>query len=136
MSVNPQDWHFDTVLYGASYYHEYMPEDRLEADIALMVEAGLTVVRLGESSWGLWEPHDGAFEHARMDRILDAMHKAGIKAIMGTPTYSVPTGWCANIPRFSPSRIDGKSHAMACGRTWIPTMPPTAIIASVSFAAW
>jgi beta-galactosidase len=109
MSVNPQDWLFDTVLYGASYYHEYMPEDRLEADIALMLEAGLTVVRLGESSWGLWEPHDGAFEHAWMDRILDAMHKAGIKAIMGTPTYSVPTWMVRKYPEILAERIDGKT---------------------------
>ena len=46
---------FDTVLYGASYYHEYMPEERLEKDIALMQKAGVTVVRLGESTWSSWE---------------------------------------------------------------------------------
>ena len=25
-----------------------------------------------------------------MDRVVDAMHAAGIKVIMGTPTYSIP----------------------------------------------
>jgi hypothetical protein len=25
-----------------------------------------------------------------MDRVVDAMHQAGIKVIMGTPTYSIP----------------------------------------------
>jgi beta-galactosidase len=52
-----------TVLYGAAYYHEYMPSDlqpgRLEKDVALMREAGITVVRMGESTWSLWEPEDG-----------------------------------------------------------------------------
>jgi beta-galactosidase len=79
------------VLYGAAYYHEYMPYERLDKDIAMMKDAGLTVVRMGESTWSLWEPEDGRFEYAWMDRVVDAMGKAGIKVIMGTPTYSVPT---------------------------------------------
>ncbi|WP_263350530.1 beta-galactosidase [Acidicapsa acidisoli] len=86
---------FQNVLYGAAYYNEYMPADlqpgRLEKDVALMKDAGISVVRMGESTWSLWEPEDGHFEYAWMDRVVDAMGKAGIKVIMGTPTYSVPT---------------------------------------------
>jgi beta-galactosidase len=79
------------VLYGAAYYHEYMPYERLDQDVALMQKAGLSVVRMGESTWSLWEPADGHFEYAWMDRVVAAMGKAGIKVIMGTPTYSIPT---------------------------------------------
>jgi beta-galactosidase len=50
----------DSILYGAAYYTEYMPYERLEQDAQLMQQAGLTVVRMGESSWGLWEPKTGA----------------------------------------------------------------------------
>ena len=80
-----------TVLYGAAYYHEYMPYERLDQDVALMQQACFTVVRMGESTWSLWEPADGHFEYAWMDRVVAAMGKAGIKVIMGTPTYSIPT---------------------------------------------
>src|ERR1700683_361298 len=84
-----------TILYGAAYYNEYMPADlqpgRLEKDVALMQQAGISVVRMGESTWSLWEPADGKFDYAWMDRIVDAMGKAGIKVILGTPTYSIPT---------------------------------------------
>ena len=80
-----------TILYGAAYYHEYMPHDRLDKDVAMMKAAGISVVRMGESTWSLWEPEDGRFEYAWMDRVVDAMGKAGIKVIMGTPTYSIPT---------------------------------------------
>ncbi len=31
---------YDGILYGASYYHEYMPEDRLEQDVQLIAEGG------------------------------------------------------------------------------------------------
>jgi beta-galactosidase len=82
---------FPTVLYGAAYYHEYEPYERLDQDVKLMKDAGLNVVRMGESTWSLWEPQDGKFEYAWMDRVVDAMGKAGIKVILGTPTYSIPT---------------------------------------------
>jgi beta-galactosidase len=81
---------FPNVLYGVAYYNEYLPYDRLDADVALMKQAGISVVRMGESTWSLWEPEDGRFEYAWMDRVVDAMGKAGIKVIMGTPTYSIP----------------------------------------------
>src|ERR1035441_244326 len=64
-----------TILYGAAYYNEYMPADlqpgRLEKDVALMQQAGISVVRMGESTWSLWEPADGQFDYAWMDRIVD-----------------------------------------------------------------
>jgi beta-galactosidase len=80
-----------TVLYGVAYYPEYMPYDRLDTDVELMQKAGITVVRVGESTWSSWEPRDGDFEFAWMQRVLDRLHRAGIKAILGTPTYSIPT---------------------------------------------
>lgn len=84
----------ETPLYGVSYYHEYMPYERLDKDVELMKRANITVVRLGESTWSSWEPRDGQFEFAWMDRVLDKLHAAGIRAIVGTPTYSIPP-WLA-----------------------------------------
>ena len=86
---------FDNVLYGAAYYHEYMPYERLDKDIQLMKQAGLSVVRVGESAWGGFEPQEGVFDFEWMDRILDKLHAAGIKVILGTPTYSIPA-WLAH----------------------------------------
>ena len=61
-------YRFDKPLYGAAYYHEYMPYDRLDKDIAMMKDAGMTVVRVGESSWGLFEPQEGKFRFEWIDR--------------------------------------------------------------------
>jgi beta-galactosidase len=99
----------DNVLYGAAYYTEYMPYDRLDQDVQLMQQAGITVVRMGESSWGLWEPEDGRFEFAWMDRVIDRMQKAGIKVIMGTPTYSVPAWMYKEHPEVFIRRFDGQT---------------------------
>jgi beta-galactosidase len=101
----------DSILYGAAYYTEYMPYERLEQDAQLMQQAGLTVVRMGESSWGLWEPEDGRFEFGWMDRVVERMHKAGIKVIMGTPTYSIPAWLYKKHPEIVVTRLDGKTIA-------------------------
>ena len=101
-------YQFDKPLYGAAYYSEYTPADRLDEDIRLMKEAGLTVVRVGESTWSLFEPQDGQFEFAWMDRILDKMHQAGIKVILGTPTYSIPSWLAAEHPEVLSQTWDGR----------------------------
>ncbi len=105
LSAQPQK--FSTILYGVAYYHEYMPYERLEADVKLMQDAGISVVRLGESSWSLFEPQEGVFEFAWMDRIIDRMHKAGIKVILGTPTYSIPAWLAKKYPDIFVERLNG-----------------------------
>lgn len=82
------------LLYGVAYYDEYMPYDRLAKDVQMMKAAGINVVRIGESTWGTLEPQDGIFDFTHIDRVLNAMQKAGISVIVGTPTYAVPT-WLA-----------------------------------------
>ncbi|GJI93983.1 beta-galactosidase [Duganella caerulea] len=101
---------FPTVLYGAAYYHEYMPYERLDKDVQMMKEAGFNVVRLGESTWSLWEPEDGRFEYAWMDRVIDAMGKAGIKVIMGTPTYSIPAWMARQNPEILARKFNGAQN--------------------------
>lgn len=104
-------YQFEHPLYGASYYSEYAPTDRLDEDIRLMKEAGVTVVRMGESTWSLFEPQDGVFEFAWMDRVLDRFQEAGIPVILGTPTYSIPAWMAAKHPEILSQTIyDEQRH--------------------------
>lgn len=80
----------EKLLYGVAYYDEYMPYERLDEDIRMMKEAGINVVRIAESTWSTHEPQNGVFDFSSVDKVLDAMHKAGIAVIVGTPTYAVP----------------------------------------------
>jgi len=79
------------LLYGVAYYDEYMPYERLDEDIRMMKEAGINLVRIAESTWSTHEPQNGVFDFTSVDRVLDAMHQAGIHVIVGTPTYAIPT---------------------------------------------
>ena len=98
----------DTVLYGVAYYPDYMPYDRLDRDVQLMQQAGISVVRMGESSWGLWEPEEGKFDYAWMDRAVEKMHQAGIRVILGTPTYSIPAWLYHNHPEILITKLGGQ----------------------------
>ena len=97
-----------TFLYGAAFYEEYMPQDRLETDVRLMEQAGINVVRVGESTWSLWEPEDGRFEFAWMDRIIERLARAHIRVILGTPTYSIPPWMFKKHPEILVTRLDGQ----------------------------
>lgn len=110
-------------LYGVSYYHEYMPEDRLDKDVELMKQAQITVVRLGESTWSSWEPRDGQFDFAWVDRILDKLHAAGIQVIAGTPTYSIPPWLARKHPDILVTRL---TEAPPLGDPYMPSYPGAA----------
>lgn len=84
----------NSLHFCVAYYDEYMPRSRVEEDIALMTRAGVTAVRIGESTWSTTEPRDGVFDFTSLDRVVDAMGRAGIGVILGTPTYAVPP-WLA-----------------------------------------
>ncbi len=98
----------DHLLYGAAYYDEYMPEDRLEKDVEMMKKAGINVVRIAESTWSTCEPQDGVFDFSHVERVLDAMEDAGISVIIGTPTYAVPTWMVKAYPDILATTVKGR----------------------------
>lgn len=96
------------LYYGVAYYDEYMPEERLEKDIALMLETGINVVRIAESTWSTLEPKEGEYHFHHIDRVLNAMHKAGIAVIIGTPTYAIPAWLAAKHPEVMVTTAEGQ----------------------------
>ena len=58
------------LLFGAAYYPEYMPYDRVDKDFEMMKEAGINVVRIAESTWSTLEPREGEFDFSYIDRVL------------------------------------------------------------------
>lgn len=84
----------DKLYFGAAYYSEYLPYDRIEKDMEMMARAGMNTIRIAESTWSTLEPFEGTFDFTHIDRMLEASAKYGISVIIGTPTYAIPT-WLA-----------------------------------------
>ncbi len=100
----------DRILYGAAYYDEYMPYDRLEQDVAMMKRAGLNTVRIAESTWSTCEPQEGVFDFSHVERVMDAMEAAGIGVIIGTPTYAIPTWMVKSHPEVMADTAQGRNR--------------------------
>ncbi|HJB82109.1 MAG TPA: beta-galactosidase [Candidatus Mediterraneibacter intestinavium] len=98
----------EKLLYGAAYYDEYMPYDRLDKDVEMMKKAGINVVRIAESTWSTCEPQEGVFDFSHVERVMDAMEEAGISVIIGTPTYAIPTWMVKSYPDVLATTVNGR----------------------------
>lgn len=96
------------LLFGAAYYDEYMPYDRLQQDVAMMKKAGINTVRIAESTWSTCEPQEGTFDFSHVERVMDAMEEAGINVIIGTPTYAIPTWMVKSHPDVMAETVNGR----------------------------
>lgn len=95
--------------YGVAYYREYLAEERLQEDIALMKEAGINYVRIAESTWSTFEPQEGEFDFSSVTTVLDAMHENNISVIIGTPTYAIPAWLAKKHPEVMATTPQGKN---------------------------
>jgi len=83
-------------LYGCAYYPEYMPYERIDEDFVLMQKAGMNVVRIAESTWSTLEPSEGRYNFYYIDEVLKRAGQYGLKVIIGTPAYAIPS-WLAKL---------------------------------------
>ena len=78
------------ILIGSNYYPEDWDESEIDSDITKMKECGFNVARIGEFAWKCDEPEEGKYDFSWLHRVVDKLHAAGIKVIMGTPTATPP----------------------------------------------
>lgn len=98
------------LLFGAAYYAEYMPCDRIKEDLAMMKKAGMNVIRIAESTWSTLEPSDGVFDFSYIDQVLEAAEEAEMQVIIGTPTYAVPSWLVKKDPCVMEETKEGKKN--------------------------
>jgi beta-galactosidase len=96
------------ILLGTSWYPEQWPESRWEADLALMQQAGVHVIRLGEFAWSRMEPAEGQYELDWLDRAVTAASKHGIYTVLGTPTAGPPAWLTQKYPETLRLQEDGR----------------------------
>lgn len=99
----------NALLFGSAYYLEYMPYNRLKEDIQMMKQAGMNVARIAESTWSTLEPESGVFCFDYVDAMLDAIEEANMMAIVGTPTYAVPSWLVKKDPNVMVTTKDGQA---------------------------
>ena len=120
----------EKLMFGAAYYPEYMPFDRMDRDFAMMKKAGINTIRIAESTWSTLEPEDGVFDFSYIDRILEKAQDEDMDVIVGTPTYAIPS-WLAKKILRSWSQTHAARRNTGTARSSTCSIPPSASMRSV-----
>jgi beta-galactosidase len=99
------------MLYGAAYYPEHRDPDRWEYDLDHMVDAHVNALRVGEFAWKRFEPADGEYDFAWMDRFAELALTRGIGLVLCPPLRTVPAWLFEQDP--SMAILDGDGVRLA-----------------------
>ena len=92
---------------GVCYYPEHWDESLWEDDLERMRCAGISVVRVAEFAWSIFERTEGEFSFDFFDRFLALCERKGMKVIFGTPTATPPAWLTHKYPEALNARRDG-----------------------------
>ena len=95
-----QKFSFDQVQFGADYYPEDWPRERVETDARLMRDAGFRTVRLADTNWQRLEPAEGKYDFGWLEDVLDILKTQGLQAILCTSSYAPPAWLIERHPDF------------------------------------
>jgi len=96
------------ILLGVAWYPEQWPESAWERDLALMEDAGVRMVRIGEFAWSSMEPREGEFELDWIEKAIDQAARHGMVTVLGTPTDAPPAWLTQKYP--DTLRVDADGH--------------------------
>ena len=111
------------MAYGGDYNPEQWPEEVWAQDVALMREAGVTLVSVGIFSWALLEPEPGRYEFGRLDRVMDLLHEGGVRVDLATATASPPPWFSRAHPDSLPVTFDGRRMWPGGRQAYCPSSP-------------
>jgi beta-galactosidase len=83
---------------GVCYYPEHWHVSKWRDDAALMRQAGITFVRIGEFAWSRMEPNPGEYDLDWLKLAIDTLHEQGLKVVLGTPTATPPKWLVDSMP--------------------------------------
>jgi beta-galactosidase len=95
-------------MLGAAWYPEQWPEERWEADLALMEAAHINFVRIAEFAWSTMEPREGDYQLDWLERALRAAEKHHIAVVLGTPSAAPPAWLTQKYPETLRTKEDGR----------------------------
>src|SRR5919197_1131914 len=118
------DWPEGVAMaYGGDYNPEQWPEEVWAQDVALMREAGVTLVSVGIFSWALLEPEPGRYEFGWLDRVMDLLHEGGVRVDLATGTASPPPWFSRAHPDSLPVTFDGRRMWPGGRQAYCPSSP-------------
>lgn len=113
----PKGLHF-----AVDYYPAQWPDFLWDDDAAKMANATLSYARISEFDWAILEPTDGNYDWSLLDRSIEALHKQGVKVILGTPTATPPI-WAVNNYDILGADAQGRQRRFGSRRHYSTSSP-------------
>jgi len=103
-TTHPTLWH------GGDYNPDQWLDrpEVLDEDFRLFPLAGVNAVSVGIFAWTKLEPEDGRYDFGWLDSLMDRLAKAGMKAILATPSGAKPAWMSQKYPeilRYGANRV-------------------------------
>lgn len=114
-------WSRSTLAYGGDWNPEQWDEATVEADIAMMREAGVNLVSLGIFSWARLEPSEGVYDLDWLGLLIDRLHDAGIEVDLATGTASPPAWMACDHPDTLPVTAEGVRLGFGSRQQYCPS---------------
>ncbi len=111
------------LAFGGDYNPEQWPEKIWPEDVALMQRAGVNLVTIGVFGWAEFEPAEGRYEFARLDRVLELLHAGGIGVDLATGTASPPAWFSHAYPHTRPVDANGVRRGFGARQAYCPSAP-------------
>lgn len=102
-----QNYQWKEMTMAVCYYPEHWDKTLWEDDLNRMLDAGITVIRIAEFAWSLFEPEEGRFQFDFFDEFLELCLEKKMKIIMGTPTATPPAWLTEKYPEVLNCNIEG-----------------------------
>jgi beta-galactosidase len=101
---------FPVLWHGGDYNPDQWLDrpDILDEDFRLFPLAGFKVASIGIFSWTRIEAEEGRYDFSWLDALMDRLDKAGMKAVLATPSGAKPAWMAQKYPeilRCSPGRV-------------------------------
>ena len=111
-----QRFQWQTMTAGVCYYPEHWSKELWRSDLERIKAAGLSVIRIGEFCWSIFEPSEGTFCFELFDEFLQLCAETGIKVILGTPTATPPAWLTEKYPETLNCNREGIPYRHGCRR--------------------
>ncbi|MBR3231143.1 MAG: beta-galactosidase [Lachnospiraceae bacterium] len=105
--MEKQRFQFKEMTAGVCYYPEHWPKEMWRDDLRRIRESGISVIRIAEFAWTIFEPVEGTFSFDFFDEFFAVAEEEGIKVIFGTPSATPPAWLTEKYPEVLNARKDG-----------------------------
>ena len=100
-------WNHNKVAFGGDYNPEQWDETTWEEDMRLFKLAHIDTVTLNVFSWAALQPDENTYCFEKLDKIMEMVHKNGLKVVLATSTAAHPAWMAKKYPEILRTEFNG-----------------------------